>query len=188
MQLVVSLALGTGLAAAAGLRLFVPLLAVSLGTRLGWLRLSEGFTWLGSPWVTTVLAIALLVEIMTYLVPWLDHLLDTLALPLASAAGILLAASVLIDVDPALRWILAVIAGGTTATVVQAGSMAGRAGSTATTGGLGNPVYTLAETLMSAITTVLALTLPLLVLLLVVIVVWLSLRQLRRRRSMQGIA
>ena len=44
----VSIALGIGLAAASGFRIFVPLLFAGIAARAGWLPLNESFAWLQS--------------------------------------------------------------------------------------------------------------------------------------------
>ena len=77
--------------------------------------------------------------------PWVDNALDTVAGPGAVLAGGLLATSFLEIDSEALRWILGLIAGGSAAGVVQGGTTLLRATSSATTGGLGNPVVSTGE-------------------------------------------
>jgi len=45
-------------------------------------------------------------------VPLLDNALDLIAAPAAVLAGTVLTASAAVDVPPALRWTLAIVAGG----------------------------------------------------------------------------
>jgi hypothetical protein len=147
---------GIGLAAACGLRVFLPWFVASLAIRhdfggiggfeLGSLLGAE-MEWLGSPAVTLALGIATAAEIVGYYVPWLDNLLDTVATPLAVVAGTLIAFAFLpggIE-DPAAKWFLAAIAGGGTAGIVQAGTVILRGASSAATGGLANPAVSTAE-------------------------------------------
>ena len=144
-ELLLAVGLGVGLAAAAGLRIFLPLLVVSLASLPGHLVLVSGFSWLGTVPAAVVLGIASLVEIAAYYVPWLDNLLDVLGAPVALLAGTILMASVLTDVDPLLRWALAVIAGGGAAGAVHGSLALIRKTSSVATGGLGNPLVSTAE-------------------------------------------
>src|SRR3982751_1473563 len=95
MDIVLSIALGIGLAAAAGFRVFLPLLATSIAAYTGHLHLSENFTWLGSMPALVMFAVAAVVEILAYYVPAVDNLLDTIMTPLALVAGTVLSAAVI---------------------------------------------------------------------------------------------
>lgn len=166
MELVIALLVGTGLAAAAGLRVFLPLFGLAIGSWLGYLPVHDSMAWLASPQAVLALGVATVLEVAAYYIPLIDHLLDTLAAPGAVIAGTLMSAALMTGMDnPLLQWSLALIAGGGTAGVVQAGSMLARATSTATTGGIGNPVVATGEWLGSLALTVLALVAPLLILL-----------------------
>ena len=162
MQYLVAGALGLGLAASSGFRIFVPLLAASVAHRVGWLPSSPGFEWLGSTTALLVLATATLAELLGYYVPVVDHLLDTLTTPASFVAGTLLMTSSLTHLDPTLRWALGIVVGGGAAGLVQGSTALLRAGSTATTGGLANPVFATLENLLAVGGSVLALGLPLL--------------------------
>lgn len=178
----VALAAGVGLAAASGFRVFMPLLGVSLAIRLGGFEPTSGFEWLASPVATTALGVALAAEVGAYLVPWLDNALDSIATPLAVVAGTLLAALMLGDASPALQWVLAIVAGGGTAGAVQVGTVTTRATSLVTTGGVGNPLVSLAEAGLAGLFTLLALVVPLTgVALLLVVILWWRRRKKRRR-------
>ena len=89
LDLALSVALGVGLAAATGFRVFLPLLVMSIAARSGYLPLGESFAWLASTGALAMLAIAALVEILAYYIPGVDNLLDTLATPGAILAGII---------------------------------------------------------------------------------------------------
>jgi len=183
-ELLSAVAVGLGLAAAAGFRIFVPLLLAGLAARVGHLPLAAGFGWLDDTIVLVVLAVAALIEITAYFIPWFDNLLDAAAAPAAVTAGVLLMAATLVDFPPWLRWSLAVIAGGGTAGLLH-GALAGlRLGSTVSTGGLANPAVATFETGAATALTIVALMLPLLAVALVVFMVSRSVRILvRRRRS-----
>lgn len=138
METALSIALGLGLAAASGLRVFAPLFVVSLAARADVLVLGDSFTWIASTPALIVLIAATAGEIAAYYVPWLDNLLDLIATPAAVVAGGVLAASVVSGMEPWLKWTLAVIAGGGLAGAVQLSTTAVRGASTLLTGGLGN--------------------------------------------------
>ncbi len=142
---IVAAAMGVALAAACGLRVFLPMFVAGLAARLGFVELG-GVPWLTSNEALVALGVATAVEIGAYYIPWLDNLLDALATPASIVAGTLLAAAALTDVDPWFRWIFAAIAGGGAAGLVQVSTVTARAASTATTGGLLNPIFSTAET------------------------------------------
>lgn len=181
MHEIMALLIGIGLAAAAGLRVFLPLFGLSLAALFGGIGLSPEMQWLARPETAVALGAATLLEVGGYYFPLVDHLLDAVAAPCAVIAGTLATAALLTGFDdPAVKWALALIAGGGMAGLVQAGSMLTRVASTATTGGLGNPVVATGEWMGSLLLTVLAMMAPLLViLLLVVVAVWL----MRRRKK-----
>ena len=83
MDFLLGFILGLGLAAAAGFRIFVPLLLVSIAAFTGHLELSDSFAWVGTPTALIMFAVATLFEIVAFFVPWLDNLLDSLAVPAA---------------------------------------------------------------------------------------------------------
>src|SRR6185369_15162356 len=90
----------------------------------------------------------------------------------AIIAGTIVTSSMLINMDPFLKWTLAVMAGGGVAGVVQSGTILTRAASTTTTGGLGNPLVATAELALSIFTSILALVLPILAALLVLVLLF----------------
>ncbi len=183
MEWIVSLFAGVGLAAATGFRVFVPLLGLSIAGKLGFLSLSSGFEWLASPVALVALAIATALEIGAYFIPWLDNALDTIATPAAVGAGTIAAMSVLGDGSPFLTWVVAIVAGGGTAGVVHAGTAGARAVSTATTGGVANPVFSLGELVASATMTVLSILVPVVAVLLVVWMLSWAVTRIRRWRK-----
>ncbi|TPG66628.1 DUF4126 domain-containing protein [Hymenobacter nivis] len=160
-EYIVAGALGLGLAASSGFRVFVPLLAASVAHHFGWLPAAPGFAWLGSWAAVLALAAATVFEVLGYYLPVVDNVLDTLTTPAAIVAGALLMTSSLPHLDPVVRWGLGIVVGGGTAGLVQGGTALLRAGATATTGGLVNPVLATFENVLAVGGTVLALALPL---------------------------
>ena len=145
MDNVFSILAGLGLAAACGFRVFVPLLVASVAAHAGYLSPSPEFAWLGSTAAMLAFSVATVLEVAAYYVPWLDHALDTLASPAAVVAGTVMMASMAADVDPFVRWTLAIIAGGGVAATVQTGTVAMRGASFTMSGGLTNPAVSTAE-------------------------------------------
>jgi hypothetical protein len=173
MDLLLAVCAGVGLAAACGLRVFVPLLVTGLAVHFGHLHPPGGLDWIGSGPALVMLMVATVAEVAAYYVPWLDHVLDTVTSPGAVVAGVLVAAAAMPDLHPAVRWSAALIAGGGPAAVVQAGSVLTRGVSGATTGGLGNPAVSTAEWVMAVLLSILAIVLPVLAALVVVaFLVW----------------
>lgn len=184
MDWIVPLLAGVGLAAATGFRVFVPLLGVGLAARADLLPLTSGFDWLASPVALAALGIATLLEIGAYFVPWIDNALDTVATPAAVGAGTVAALSVIGDSSPFVAWVLAILAGGGTAGLVQAGTVGARAASSVTTGGIANPALSLGELLVSLGLTALSLLLPVVAGLLVLgLLFWVLRRLAGGRRS-----
>lgn len=178
-EAVLSVVAGVALAAACGLRIFVPLLVLSLAAHTGHFTPAAGFAWLGSDAALIGLAAATVVEVVAYLVPWLDHLLDAAGAPLAIAAGILVMAASAQHLSPFLRWALALVAGGGVAGIFQVLTGVGRLGSTLATGGVANPLFSGLESGASLVISIVAFALPMLALL---VVLGLGVLALRRRR------
>lgn len=145
-ETILSICLGVGLAASVGFRIFLPLLAVSLAGHYGIIPLNESWEWAGSTLSIWVLSVATIVEILAYYIPWFDNILDTLAIPIAAIAGTAVMVSTMTEMSPVVTWALAIIAGGGTAATVKGTMGASRLTSTATTGGVANPVIATVET------------------------------------------
>jgi hypothetical protein len=186
LQALVGIALGIGLAAAAGFRVFVPLLAAAVAARLGVLPLADGFQWLAGTTALVTLGTAAAVETFAYFFPGGDHALDSVAGPAAVAAGVVASASVMTDVPAHYAWPIAIIAGGGIAGVTKGGAALLRAKTGLATGGLGNPVLALAETVGAAGISLAALAVPLVCLVAVLLLAAWSVRaagRLFRRRG-----
>lgn len=182
-EALLSVCLGLGLSAACGFRVFVPLLVMNLAASAGYLTLGSGFEWIGGTPALIAFAVATLLEIAAYYVPWLDNLLDSVASPAAVVAGVVVSASVVTGLDPLLRWTLAVIAGGGMAGAVQAVTAGTRGLSTLTTGGVANPLVSSAEAAGAVSLSLLAVLAPLFALATAVALVVLAWRRLTRRRA-----
>ena len=180
VQAALSLSAGIALAAATGLRVFLPLLILGLAARSGWLPLVDGFAWIRSDVGLVVLTTATIAEIGAYYIPWLDNALDLMAGPLAVLAGIVMVASVTTELPPAVRWTLAIVAGGGAAALVQSLTTVGRLKSTALTGGLGNPVLATVELGGALVLSLIAVVLPVVAVVLAFLLIFVVIRASRR--------
>jgi hypothetical protein len=167
-----SILIGIGLAASVGFRIFVPLFALSLASYFGIIPLNESWEWVGSSTALIILGVATIVEILAYLIPWFDNLLDTVAVPLAAIAGTAVMVATVSDLDPTITWALAIIAGGGTAAAIKGSTSTTRLASTATTAGVANPVISTVETGTSIVMSALAIFIPVLAIICVVVIFW----------------
>jgi len=175
-----------GLSGAAGLNAWLPLLAVGVGDRVGWVNLDSPYDFLSS--VPGLIAVGMLfvLDLIGDKIPALDSVLHAIGLMIAPASGAVLFAAqtdVTSDLNPAVGALL----GALTAGSLQAGRAAVRPFVTATTAGIGNPAVSTAEDGTSLLMTVLAFVLPVVAFLLVVtalgLIIWLMLRARRWTRN-----
>lgn len=145
LETILSVFVGLGLAAAAGFRVFVPLLVVSVAARMHVIPLSPEFTWIASTPAMIAFSVATIAEVLAYYIPFVDNFLDAITSPLSVVAGTILTASVVTDVDPFFKWTMAIIAGGGLAGMVQAKSVVARGVSSVTTAGFANPIVSTVE-------------------------------------------
>lgn len=169
---IISIFLGIGLAASVGFRVFVPLFALSLAGHYGVIPLNESWQWVASTPAIITLGIATFAEIFAYYIPWFDNLLDTIAVPLAAIAGTAVMVSTVADLSPVITWALAIIAGGGTATAIKGTTASTRLTSTATTGGIANPIVSTVETGTSMVMSVFSIFLPIVAIILVALIFW----------------
>ena len=161
-ETLLSVMVGLGLSAACGFRVFVPLLVISIASMAGHLTLSPGFEWIGTYPALLAFAVATVLEIAGYYIPWVDNFLDVIGAPVAVTAGIIAMASTVTDASPFLRWSLAVIAGGGIAATFHAVTGVARAASSVKTAGFGNFLVSTAEAGGATVFSILAIVLPLL--------------------------
>ena len=175
IQILLSLSLGLGLAAACGFRVCIPPLMMGVGSRLDLYKLEGSFVWVDDTWAIAIFAVATLLEIGGYFIPWIDNLLDTVATPAAILGGIFVtSASLEGELDPSAQWTLSVIAGGSVSGVIQLGTVATRAISTGTTGGLANPIISLLEAVASILCILISLFLVAIIPIVIIFLIWKS--------------
>ncbi len=183
LDLALAVAMGVGLATAVGFRVFLPMLVLSIGAYSGHLTLTSGLAWLGTPAALVMLSVAAALEILAYYIPGVDNVLDLIAAPAALIAGTVVAAAVMTELPPMVRWTTAVIAGGGAAGVVQGLTSLLRAKSTVMTAGFGNHAIATGELAGALIVALLALAAPLAAVAVAFLFCWFALRLLRRRKD-----
>jgi hypothetical protein len=180
-EVITAVALGVGLAASCGFRVFVPLLVASIAARTGVFPLNESFEWLASWPAIISFGTATVVEIFAYYIPFVDNLLDTITTPLAIGAGTLLLTSVLPVDNDLLKWITGLIVGGGAAATIQGGSVLTRLASSKLTAGTGNPIVATGEHAAAFGSSLLTLVSPLLIAAIFFLFIVFILVKLRRR-------
>ena len=177
--------LGLGLASATGLRTFLPLLMLALAARfvLFGVRLIDQMDWLVAWPAIAALATATVVEFLGDKVPAVDHGLNAIGYVTRPVAGAIAAGSVFWNVDPAAAAIAGLIVGAPAALAFNAAQTGVRVGSTATTGGLGNPVVSLVEDVLAFLTVIIAFLAPILIPIVLLIVAVVVIRLARRMRD-----
>ena len=179
-----ALAAGVGIAAACGLRAFLPLFLLGLASRFGSLGLEPHVRWLASDPALIALGAATALELAADKIPIVDHVLDAIGIALRPAAAWLGAYAVLVQWPEPWGAIVALILGGG-ALVLHTLRAKLRLGSTVLTAGAANPLLSLGEDLLTVLLVGLALLAPLLVLLLVAL--WIAaIARWRHRRATGG--
>ena len=166
---IVAIALGIGLSASAGFRVFVPLLVAAVAGKTGLLPLQESFLWMSSWAAIICFGTATVLEILAYYIPVVDNLLDAVNAPLVIACGTLLATSVLPGDHQLLKWVSGFVIGGTSAGIIHAGTSLLRLVSTKTTVGAGNAVISTGEHIAAFGTSISTLFVPVLIAILVIL-------------------
>ena len=180
--------LGLGLAAACGLKTFLPLLMLSTAAHfhLFGVNLNEHVAWLASLPALITLVIATVLELAADKVPILDHGLSIVGTVVRPIAGMLAAGSVFAGVDPTVAAVAGLIIGAPTALAFHAAQSGTRVASTATTGGLANPLVSVVEDVLAFVTAAIAIVLPVLipvVLAVLLFIIWRIVRAVRRRTT-----
>lgn len=181
-ETIISIFLGIGLAASVGFRVFLPLFALSLAAYFNIWELNDSWQWIGSLAAVVALGVATVIEVFAYFIPWVDNALDSVAVPLAAIAGTAVMVSTVANLDPVVTWSLAIIAGGGTATAIKGAGAAGRLASSATTGGIANPIVSTLETGTAVVVSIASIFAPFLAAVLVCVILFIIFRIYRKLR------
>lgn len=191
MLLLLSIALGATLSAAAGFRAFLPLFALGLLERfqlMGPYSLGESFHWLASDQALVCLGAATVFEIVADKVPAIDSALDSLMTLIRPAAGGISVLAVLSPQDPVVAYVVGIVFATGATLPIHLGKSMLRLGSHATTAGAGSPLLSIAEDISAGSAVVLAILIPFCAIVLgvtsLILVVWVW-RRLAKRKSRQ---
>jgi hypothetical protein len=190
MDLVNLLLGGLGLAAAAGLNAWIPLLVLGAAARwlpAGTVELASQYQFLTSDWFLILVAVLGFIEFFADKIAVVDHVNDVVQTIVRPVAGAVLFASTSGVVDglhPTLALVLGFLAAGS----VHGIKSAARPVVTAATGGVGNPIVSFIEDALSLALTLAAILLPLLLLAFFVGIPWLLFRWLAKRRRQRAMA
>ena len=110
------LAVALGLAALAGINLYLTVFVTGLAIHFHWITLAQQYQSLevlGNPWIITIAGILYFLEFFADKIPWVDSIWDAVHTVIRPIGGALLAIQVLGHPSPAYTVIVALLAGGT---------------------------------------------------------------------------
>lgn len=161
----VSVGLGISLAACCGFRIFLPFLIASVAAKWGWYIPSESFSWVATNAALICFSVASLLEILGFMIPYVDHVLDLAAAPIAMLAGAIMSVSLFgmgdfLNSAPIAKTVLGILVGGGAAGAIQATTSILRLSSTKITAGMGNPFFTKIETALALVISLVSFWIP----------------------------
>jgi uncharacterized membrane protein HdeD (DUF308 family) len=164
MELLLGIFSAFGLSASAGLNAYIPLFTIAvIAHYTDWFKLNAPYDALANPWIIILLGVLIIIEFLADKVPAFNHindLIQTFIRPVAGAIVFAAAAKVLTDVSPLISLACGLIVAGS---VHFAKSGVVRPAVTATTGGAGNVPVSIAEDVISTVTSILAVIVPVIV-------------------------
>src|SRR5437762_8709287 len=110
------LAVALGLAALAGVNLYLTVFATGLAIHFHWITLApdyQSLDVLGNPWVITIAGVLYFLEFLADKIPWVDSIWDVVHTIIRPIGGALLATQVLGHSSPTLDVIVVLLAGTT---------------------------------------------------------------------------
>src|SRR3954468_6842946 len=116
MQRLDLLSVALGLAALAGVNLYLTVFATGLAIHFHWITLApqyQSLEVLGNSWIISIAGVLYLLEFFADKIPWVDSIWDAVHTLIRPIGGALLAIQVLGHPSPAFTVIVALLAGGT---------------------------------------------------------------------------
>lgn len=186
---------GTGLAVAAGLNAYVPMLILGIAGRfLDFVELPAAWAWLENEWVLLILGVLLVIEMVADKIPAVDSVNDWIQSIVRPASGGIVfgtgaATQTAAVTDPSAffesnAWV-PVVTGVVIALVVHAAKMFVRPAANALTAGAAAPVLSTGEDIGAVLLSLFALLIPILVIVAIVglvVLVFAVFHRLRKRR------
>jgi hypothetical protein len=180
-------AFGVVLAATAGLRAFLPVFSASLMAWMTDLPLPDNLMWLEKPQTVLIFGVATLLEILGDKIPIVDHALDSVQVLTKPLLAALAATPFLYQLAPEQSVAIGILLGAPLALGVHSAKATARLGSTAATGGIGNPLLSIAEDVAAVAAIIIGFLAPLIALAVMAVTIFfiarLALRVRRRRRT-----
>jgi len=174
-----------GLSASAGLNAYIPLFTIAvIAHYTNWYKLSPPYDLLTNPWIIILLGVLIIIEFLADKAPAFNHindLIQTFIRPAAGAIAFAASAKMLTNISPLVSLACGLLIAGS---VHVAKSAVIRPAVTATTGGAGNIPVSIAEDIVSTVTSILAVVVPVIVAgILTLLIAWLILRLWRRSNA-----
>ena len=164
MELLLGIFSAFGLSASAGLNAYIPLFTIAvIAHYTDWFKLNAPYDVLTNPWIIIMLGVLIIIEFLADKVPAFNHINDLIQTFIRPAAGAIVfaaAAKVLTNISPLLSLACGLLVAGS---VHVAKSAVVRPAITATTGGAANIPVSIAEDVISTITSILAVIVPVIV-------------------------
>ena len=110
------LAVALGMAALAGINLYLTVFATGLAIHFHWITLGpqyQSLEVLGNPWIISIAGVLYLLEFFADKIPWVDSIWDAVHTVIRPIGGAFLAIQVLGHPDPVFGVIVGLLAGGT---------------------------------------------------------------------------
>jgi hypothetical protein len=168
-----------GLSSTAGLRAYLPLLAVGVASDANLVPLQSNFKGLGSPVLLVILGVLAVGEFAVDKVPIVDHLSDLIHTVIRPASGALIMAGTSNSLSDANMGLAALVGAGL-AFAFHGVKATVRPAVSATTAGIGNPVVSVVEDIVVIFLVVLLVTLPIVGVAVLMLLTTLLLRTVRR--------
>jgi len=196
---VLELLTGTGLAVAAGLNAYVPMLVLGLSGRLlDFVELPSAWAWLENEWVLLILGILFVIELVADKIPAVDSVNDVIQSVVRPAAGGIVfgtgaSATTAAVTNPAAffessAWV-PVVTGVVIALAVHGAKMFVRPAANALTAGAAAPVLSTSEDIGAVMFSLFAILVPVLVIIALIALLALGIAMFRRlRKSRQSVA
>jgi uncharacterized membrane protein len=175
---------GLGLAPSAGLNAYIPLITLALADRFtDRINLDNPYDFISSTPGIAILLFLLTIELVVDKVPGADHLNDLIQTVIRPAAGAFLMIATTNQQGDSLNAVVAGLIGISLSGAVHGVKATSRPAITASTGGFGNPLVSLVEDGIAAMTSVLAILVPIaaiILLLLFGLLLWFLYRRIRQ--------
>ncbi|MEU7821211.1 DUF4126 domain-containing protein [Catellatospora sp. NPDC049133] len=188
---------GTGLATAAGLNAYIPLLVIGMLDRYtNLINLPSTWSWLSNGWVLLILAVLLAIEFVADKVPVVDSVNDVVQTVVRPTAGGMAFAAgtgseTVTVTDPSALWTqklwIPIVIGLLIAFTVHGAKATARPVMNVATVGMAAPVVSTVEDGASAGLSVVAIIVPFLVIIFLIGLVWWMVTARRRRRQRRAI-